>query len=224
MAVADTNATRIPSRRRKLALILPAHNEELIIDKTIKSAVAAGMNHSDIYVVDDNSSDNTRQLALEFLSQKNVLTVARSGKARAVFQAIKHFDIERRYVWVHIADADSIFSHSYFSVYKQNLDASKCVAAVGFVQSIKGNWIATYRSFCYTYGQHIIKRLQSWLDIIAVLPGPVTCFKCDIIKDLEFVSESLTEDFDLTLQIHRKKWEGLNLFQKLLITRRTRAQ
>jgi cellulose synthase/poly-beta-1,6-N-acetylglucosamine synthase-like glycosyltransferase len=41
--------------------------------------------------------------------------------------------------------------------------------------------------------------------MIAILPGPVTCFSSDIIKNLDFETESLTEDFDLTLQLHRKK-------------------
>ena len=37
------------------------------------------------------------------------------------------------------------------------------------------------------------------------MPGPITCFRTDILKELDFAAESLTEDFDITLQIHRKK-------------------
>ena len=192
-------------RRRRLALILPGHNEELIIGATIRSAIEAGLDKSDIYVVDDNSSDSTRKIALKHLSARNVLTVPRSGKAGAVNRALQHFAIVTRYTWVHIADADSIFCPDYFRIYSAHLDAKKWAAAVGFVQSMKGNWIATYRSFSYTYGQHIFRRLQSWTGMISVLPGPVTCFRTDIIKKLDFGAESLTEDFDLTLQIHRKK-------------------
>jgi poly-beta-1,6-N-acetyl-D-glucosamine synthase len=191
--------------RRRLALLLPGHNEELIIAATIHSAMNAGLSLKDIYVVDDDSSDRTREIALKHLPADHVLTVPRSGKAGAVIQAIHQFNIVERYTWIHIADADSIFCPGYFRIYRRHLDAKKYVAAVGFVQSMRGNWIATYRSFSYTYGQHIFRRLQSWLGVISVLPGPVTCFKTDIIKDLDFATESLTEDFDLTLQIHRKK-------------------
>jgi len=196
--------TRKYARRRKLALILPGHNEELIIGATIDSAVAAGLSISDIYVVDDASTDKTRRIAVSKLSRKNVLTVKRSGKARAVSKAIKRFKIVQRYTWVHVADADSIFCPEYFRIYRRHLNMRQYSAAVGFVQSMRGNWIAIYRSFSYTYGQHIFRRIQSWFGMIAVLPGPVTCFKCDIIPQLNFQSGSLTEDFDLTLQIHRK--------------------
>lgn len=192
-------------RKRRLALLLPGHNEELIIETTIRSAMAAGLSARDIYVVDDCSDDHTRQIALKHLRADHVLTVPRSGKARAVIRAIRHFNIEKKYSWVHIADADSVFCPDYFKIYQRHLDAKKYAAAVGFVQSMRGNWIATYRSFSYTYGQHIFRRLQSWLGVISVLPGPVTCFRTDIINELDFAAESLTEDFDLTLQIHRKK-------------------
>jgi biofilm PGA synthesis N-glycosyltransferase PgaC len=191
-------------RRKRLALLLPGHNEELLLKATIDSALAAGQKRTDIYFVDDDSSDNTREIALTNLPRKNVLTVKRSGKAGAVKRAIDHFKIIRRYEWVHVADADSVFCEKYFEIYRKHLNKSRWVAAVGFVQSMRGNWIATYRSFSYTYGQHIFRRLQSWVGIIAVLPGPVTCFSTDIIKHLDFDGKSLTEDFDLTLQIHRK--------------------
>ncbi len=198
------SANRTYPRRQRLALLLPGHNEELILATTIRSAIAAGLAARDIYVVDDDSNDKTRAIALEMLGEENVLTVSRSGKAGAVYQAISHFSITKKYVWLHVADADSIFCKDYFRIYKKHLNGHKWVAAVGFVQSMPGNWISIYRSFSYTYGQHIFRRIQSWVGAIAVLPGPVTCFKTDIIKELNFTTESLTEDFDLTLQIHRK--------------------
>jgi poly-beta-1,6-N-acetyl-D-glucosamine synthase len=192
-------------RRKRLALLLPGHNEELILATTIRSALKAGQKLHDIYVVDDASSDHTREEALKYLPKDNVLSVERSGKALAVLKAIKHFQLEEQYEWVHVADADSVFGPDYFRIYREGISSKKYAAAVGFVQSMRGNWIACYRALTYTYGQHIFRRIQGWFNMISVLPGPVTCFRTDIIKELDFRSDSLTEDFDLTLQIHRKK-------------------
>lgn len=191
--------------KKRLALLLPGHNEELIIQATIRSAMAAGQRKDDIFVVDDCSTDKTRKKAIELLGARQVLTVERSGKARAVYQAIKHFKIEDRYHWLHIADADSVFGEDYFRIYRRNLKGTEYAAAIGFVQSLRGNWISKYRAFSYTYGQHLIRRMQSWFGMISVMPGPITSFRTDIIKHLDFAVESLTEDFDITLQIHRKK-------------------
>jgi cellulose synthase/poly-beta-1,6-N-acetylglucosamine synthase-like glycosyltransferase len=198
-------ATAKRNAKKKLALLLPGHNEELIIAVTIKSAIKAGQNKRDIYVVDDNSSDNTRNIAVALLGKDNVLSVERSGKAGAVLKAIAHFGIEERYTWLHVADADSIFSPDYFKVYKSKLDARRYAVAVGFVQSMRGNWISTYRALTYTYSQHVTRRIQSGLGMISVFPGPITCFRTDILSKLEFTGNSLTEDFDITLQVHRHK-------------------
>lgn len=193
------------SPQKQLVLLLPAHNEELIIAETIRSAIAAGQEKCDIYVVNDNSSDKTEEIAIRMLGKANVLTVGRSGKALAVKKAIDAFDLVANYTWLHIADADSIFSQDYFRHYSSKLDPQKYAVAVGFVQSLRGNWISTYRALTYTYSQQVTRRVQSHLGMISVFPGPITCFRTDIIKDLEFGGASLTEDFDITLQVHRKK-------------------
>mgnify|MGYP001056018806 CR=1 FL=1 len=211
-----TTRTYIPTRnshprrqligqRRKLALLMAAHNEELVIGATIQSAIAAGQDPRDIYVVDDNSSDVTRQIAVSLLGEDNVLSVERSGKALAIQKAVKHFRIESRYIWLHITDADSVFAPNYFQEYRKKLNARKYAVAVGFVQSMRGNWLCTYRALTYTFSQHVHRRIQAWLGMISVFPGPITCFRTDIFSKLEFGSHSLTEDFDITLQVHRKK-------------------
>jgi cellulose synthase/poly-beta-1,6-N-acetylglucosamine synthase-like glycosyltransferase len=41
--------------------------------------------------------------------------------------------------------------------------------------------------------------------MISVFPGPITSFRTDILSKLDFEADSLTEDFDITLQVHRKK-------------------
>jgi cellulose synthase/poly-beta-1,6-N-acetylglucosamine synthase-like glycosyltransferase len=205
IAVAQPKTTKsIIRRRSKMALLLPAHNEELIIEATIRSAIIAGQAKKDIYVVNDNSSDSTRAIATRVLGKANVLNVKRSGKALAVRKAITKFQIESRYEWIHIADADSIFSKDYFRIYKSKLDPRKYAVAIGFVQSLKGNWISSYRALSYTYGQNIDRRIQASLKMITVFPGPVTCLRTDIISKLHFDGPSLTEDFDITLQVHRK--------------------
>ena len=199
-----TKVTTQLKPRKKLALLLPGHNEELIIATTIRSAVAAGQKKRDIFVVDDASTDATRKIAVQLLGKQNVLSVHRSGKALAVKKAIKHFRIEREYQWLHVADADSVFSSDYFRIYRRKL-TNQYVVAIGFVQSLRGNWISNYRAFSYTYGQHFYRRIQSALGMVSVFPGPVTSFRTDILSKLDINGNNVTEDFDITLQVHRKK-------------------
>lgn len=193
------------SKQRKLALLLPAHNEELILEATITSAVAAGQSLEDIFVVNDNSSDDTQAIAVRLLGEQNVLKVSQSGKALAVKKATDHFKLIDRYEWIHVADADSLFGRNYFRIYRKKLDPRKYAVAIGFVQSLKSNWIGTYRALAYTYGQQVHRRIQSGLRMVTVFPGPVTCIRTDIIKDLDYEHTGIAEDFDITMQVHRKK-------------------
>ncbi|MCC7289345.1 glycosyltransferase family 2 protein [bacterium] len=200
-----------PTKLRKLALVIPAHNEELAIASTIRSAMGAGQSKSDIYVVDDNSSDQTYHIASQLLGKDHVLKVKRSGKALAIQKAVKTFELIKRYEWIHISDADGVFGDNYFTVFKRRLNR-KYAAACGHVQSLPGGWVSQYRIFEYTIGLEIMRRIQNWLGTITVIPGPTSCFRSDIFPHIEFSNDSMTEDFDATIQIHRKKLGKIGYF------------
>ena len=104
--------------KKMLALLIAAHDEELVIGQTIDSAIRAGMKPEHIYVVDDDSSDATSQIAKQLLGSDNILRVWRSGKGLALTKATKKFELTSRYRWIHIADADGGFAPNYFRVFR----------------------------------------------------------------------------------------------------------
>ena len=188
----------------KLALLIPAHNEELVLADTINSAIAGGLSAKHIYVVDDNSNDKTSIIAKSILPKQNVHKVRRSGKGLAIKKASSKFMLSERYKWVHIADADGRFDERYFTVLRSELRV-KNAAATGYIRSLKGRYVSQYRVFEYTIGMDIHRRVQNMLNIIPIIPGPTSCFRADVFKELRFSSNYLTEDFDVTMQIYRKK-------------------
>jgi len=191
--------------KRKLALLIPAHNEQMVLADTIRSAIRAGQPPRDIYVVSDGSSDWTVDLAYLMLPDGHVLDEPQFGKGLAIANGLYCFQIIQRYEWVHIADADGIFSPTYFRELTSRLNAKKFVAATGHVQSLHGGWIAKYRTFEYTLGLEVMRRVQSFAGTIPVIPGATCILRTDIIEQLDFLQPSLTEDMDLTLQIHRRR-------------------
>lgn len=186
----------------KIALLIPAYNEELVIESTIKSAIEAGLPINDIYLVNDNSSDKTVELSMRYLPAKNILTVQRSGKSKAIKQARDHFNLCANYQWIHIADADGRFERNYFINLQNHLDISR-PAATGYISSMPGSIFSTYRAYEYAIGMEISRRFQSIFGIIPVIPGPTSIFRNDIFARINFDSGTLCEDFDITLQLHR---------------------
>lgn len=191
-------------RRGMMALLISAHNEELVLSKTIGSAIAAGMKPEHIYVVDDDSSDATSKIAKSILPVENVMKVRRSGKGLALTKGAKRFNLTKRYRWIHIADADGAFAPRYFKIFRRELRAENA-AATGYIRSLPGKRISEYRVFEYTVAMEIHRRLQALLNVVPVIPGPTSCFRADVFERVNFDNKSLTEDFDVTMQLHRKK-------------------
>lgn len=214
-AMSRSTKKNIKPRKAVMCLLIAAHNEETVIYDTIASAIAAGMKPEHIYVVDDCSSDKTADTARKILPRDNVLTVLRSGKGLAIRKAANSFGLVNRYRWVHIADADGRFAPDYFSVFRRELRV-KNAAATGYVRSLPGTAVSSYRVFEYTIGMEFHRRIQSMLGVIPVIPGPTSCFRSDVFARLDFNSSTLTEDFDVTLQIYRQKLGKIQFIPKAM--------
>lgn len=190
------------NRRRTIALVIAAHNEEMFLQRTITSALLAGQLARDIYVVDDGSKDTTRKIALEFLPATNVFSEWQSGKSRALANVVTAKGLTRRYDWIHFADADCIFGEGYFHTFRKAL-RPEYAAATGYIKSLPGTKTSEYRIYEYTWGMEIVRRFQTAIDLILVVPGASSCFRSDILDAIEFESGTITEDFDWTIQLIR---------------------
>jgi cellulose synthase/poly-beta-1,6-N-acetylglucosamine synthase-like glycosyltransferase len=195
---------RKAAERRKLALLIAGHNEEMVIEQTLRSAINAGMAPEDIYVVDDNSDDATKKIAISVIGKANVMKVRRSGKGLALTKGAKKFQLTKRYEWIHIADADGGFASHYFDIFRHRLNPH-FAAATGYVRSLPGGSVSQYRVFEYTIGMEIHRRFQAMTHTVSVIPGPTSCFRADVFDAVNFANKSIAEDFDVTLQLHRQK-------------------
>lgn len=199
------NPVQTPQQKAIMCLVIAAHNEELVLEQTLRSAMHAGMKAEHIYVVDDNSTDATSRIARSVLPRENVMTLrSHNGKGVALSKAAKKFSLTTEYRWVHIADADGAFAPNYFIEFRKNLRV-EFAAATGYIRSLPGMRISEYRAYEYTVGMELHRRIQSLLGVISIIPGPTSCFRSDVFDQLNFASHALTEDFDVTLQIYRKK-------------------
>ena len=79
---------------KKIAVLVPAHNEEDNLPLSLPSAVGqVGPEH--VYVVDDNSSDRTRCVALGYIP--NVYSSVLGVKFSEVLDGIECFNYHDRY-------------------------------------------------------------------------------------------------------------------------------
>jgi cellulose synthase/poly-beta-1,6-N-acetylglucosamine synthase-like glycosyltransferase len=102
-------------------------------------------------------------------------------------------------------DADTEVSAQYFRVVKKALSRPGVAAVCGRAKSARHNWLTAYRCLAYWISHSIYKDGQSNMGVITVTPGCASSFRAEVFQQLEWNSDTIVEDMDCTIQIHRKK-------------------
>lgn len=194
------------SKEPKICVLIPAFNEEQVIEGTIVALRTAGFKRGDIYIVDDMSSDATATIARR--KGVNVFTVIEKGgcKARAQLQGLDYYHLQDRYDWVVFLDADTKVEPTFLRVMRQaSIKNPEVTLFVGQVKSAENNHVfSALRAYEYTYGQELVKRGQANFNVIFVSPGCASMYKLsDLIYKIKIEDDTLAEDMDLTIQVHR---------------------
>lgn len=190
----------------RICILIPAYNEEVVIEGTIASLMEADGRKEHIYVVDDKSTDETAKIARTI--GVNVYTMSEnSGKAAAQRKAIQYFLLLLRYDWIIFMDGDTKVDKNFLIAFEQSaINGPEVGLYLGQVKSVKNNHIySASRAFDYTYGQDIAKQGQSNFNVIFVAPGCASMYNCRVLENLEIDHTTLAEDMDLTMQVHRAK-------------------
>lgn len=189
----------------RIAILIPAYNEEIVLEGTISALVEAGCNPSDVYVVDDRSTDHTALIAQE--CGVNAYTVeVNGGKANAQKEALTHFKLLEAYDWIVFLDGDTKVDKDF--MFHMTLCAVKDPSValyVGQVKSAENSHVfSASRAVEYAYGQDLMKAGQSNFNVIFVSPGCASMYKTSMLAKLEIDHMTLAEDMDLTVQVHRQ--------------------
>lgn len=203
------------AQKAKFAVVVPAYNEELVVESSLRSLIKA-LPKRHIFLVSDGSTDKTAEIAKKVLG-KNTLNLKKNvGKARAIEKLLHKFEITKKYQYILFFDADTTINIDHFKqaekLFKYN---PACI--VGTVSSHRRGVISAYRAFEYAFSHKFFKNAQNAMGTIVIAPGCTSIYRADVLDNLEFGGDTLTEDFDLTLQIHEKKLGRVMYCQKAVV-------
>ena len=191
-----------------VSIVVAAYNESKVIGKTIRSLLDSDYaGPLQILVVDDGSSDDTagaveRDFAGE--DRVRVLRQTNSGKSQALTNGIAKADHD---ILV-LLDADTLFETTTVS----RLVAPFQDATVGAISGHArvGNdqrLIGKFQSLEYICGFNLDRRAYAALDCITVVPGAVGAWRRQAVEQAGgFNHDTLAEDTDITLMLHRNGW------------------
>ncbi|NYH78279.1 cellulose synthase/poly-beta-1,6-N-acetylglucosamine synthase-like glycosyltransferase [Actinopolyspora biskrensis] len=197
----------------RVAVLMPAHNEELVISESLES-VTALVPRSNIHVVSDGSTDRTVELA-ERAGVNVISTHANVGKAGALREAVERFGLVERYPIVLLLDADTRLDGNYFRAALPLFDNPEVAAVAGFVRSdwdrsglsVLGRLLVCHRQRIYALGQYLLKFGQTWLRCNAthIVPGFASMYRTAVLPYIDMDPPGLViEDFNMTFEVYQK--------------------
>jgi glycosyltransferase involved in cell wall biosynthesis len=131
----------------KLYIVIPSHNEQEFIGLTLQSLVEQTVLPNKIVVVNDNSTDKTSEIVLEFAKNNPFITLVNKTSdaihlpGSKVIQAFQSgFEtLDNHYDIIVKADADLIFPPNYFETIIKHFQSDKKTGMAGGFAYIEKN-------------------------------------------------------------------------------------
>jgi len=91
------------------------------------------------------------------------------------------------------------------------------VAVCGRPQSVPYNWLTAYRCYSYYMTHSVYRSGQTALGVITVAPGCSTSFRTDTFKQLDWCKDTIVEDMDCTIQMHKRNMGKIIYQEKAMV-------
>lgn len=194
--------------RPSITVLIPAHNEEKVIERCLNSVVASSYPHLAIIVINDASTDATKHIIHQYQRTHKDRPLRTINKRRNVGKGAALNDALRRYVktpLVMMIDADSVIAPvaieravSYFTNpsiagVAANVQIISHHTALGMLQ--KFEHMISYQS----------KKAYSITNCDYIIGGVASTYRTRVIRSVGFYdTDTLTEDISLSLKIVNK--------------------
>jgi len=196
-----------------VAVVIPAHNEALVIGESLRSIIAL-VPRQNVHVVSDGSTDATVAIARR-AGARVIETDQNVGKAGALQEAIERFGLVRRFALVMLLDADTRVQPGYFGAALPMFADPEVVAVAGCVRtaldrklSPSGNVLVGHRTRIYTVGQRALKFGQTYLrsNATPIVPGFASLYRTRVLPKIDMNPPGLViEDFNMTFEVYQKR-------------------
>lgn len=192
--------------KKTFALLVAAHNEEVVIEKIIESLkdIEYPKDMYDIYVIADNCTDKTASIARSCgvnVCERKVPD--KRGKGYALeWMFNKIFKMDKTYDAVGIFDADNLVSKNFLNEMNYKLTQGYKVVQ-GYIDSKNpdDSWITESYSISFWTVNRLFQLGRSNLGLSNQIGGTGFCVETSILKKLGWGVTCLTEDLEFTSKL-----------------------
>lgn len=191
---------------KKFAMIVAAHNEEVVIGKLIESMLNQNYPRElfDIFVIADNCTDNTAKIARKYgVYVYERFNKEQRGKGYALeWMFDKIFKMKKKYDAVAIFDADNLVSKNWCKeINSKMLEGYKVVQ--GYIDSKNPNdsWISASYSIAFWTQNRMYQLARSNVGLSNQIGGTGFAIDIDILKEFGWGATCLTEDLEFSCKL-----------------------
>jgi len=197
-----------------VSIIVPVFNEGKIVKQSIFSLLNLDYKNYEIIIVNDGSSDDTKQIAESLVGYQqgkyqkikiSLINQPNLGKARALNAGIYYSKAE----FVLCMDGDSQLAPESLRSAVRHFKDPKIGAVAGNVKVLNRNKFFTdLQALEYIEGLNMARSAQSYIRLVNIIPGPIGLFRRKAIEQAGYYSsDTYAEDADLTLKLLAKNWK-----------------
>ena len=200
----------IETYRPQVAVLIPAYNEEKVIERTIRAALRSSYHNIRVIVIDDGSKDKTLDVARTCFPREQasgrllVLTKPNSGKAEALNFGLLHIhDDEEIFVGI---DADTVIAKDAVALLVPHFLNPKVGAVAGNAKvGNRVNLWTRWQALEYITSQNFERRALNVLGAVSVVPGAIGAWRVSAVREAgAYHTDTVAEDADLTMALLRR--------------------
>jgi len=194
-----------PGVNPRVAVLIPAYNEEKVITRTIRSVLNSDYANLHVIVIDDGSSDSTFEVARQAYAAEiaagrvQVLTKPNGGKAAALNYALDRL-VEEVYVGI---DADTVIAPDAISKLIPHFEDPLVGAVAGNAKvGNRVNLWTRWQALEYITSQNFERRALDLFNVVTVVPGAIGAWRTGPVKAAGgYPINTVAEDADLTMAL-----------------------
>jgi peptidoglycan-N-acetylglucosamine deacetylase len=194
-----------PNYRPPVAVLVPAYNEEKVIEHTVRSVLDSDYRDLRVMVIDDGSRDATLEVTRDAFQKEiadgrvTVLTKPNSGKADALNYGLEHVT-EELFIGI---DADTVIPPDAISKLVPHFSNPKVGAIAGNAKvGNRVNLWTRWQALEYITSQNFERRALNTLNAVSVVPGAIGAWRTAAVGAAGgYHPDTVAEDADLTMAL-----------------------
>lgn len=197
---------KIKKPKKRFAIIVAAHNEELVIGNLIESLLKQNYPREmfDIFIIADNCNDNTANIARSLgVNVYERFNKEKIGKGYALeWMFFKIFKKSNKYDTIAIFDADNLVAEDWIAEINSKMSNGYKVVQ-GYIDSKNptDSWIALSYSIAFWTQNRLYQLARANLKLSNQIGGTGFAIDINTLKSVGWEAKCLTEDLEFSVKL-----------------------